>query len=320
MNRPTELLLNLFRYKVYPVVSRKKMEPTISYINDRIKVREMIKELLLSDTPCMIARYGAYEVNTAINYVDIKEGERSVVKYIKGECGAWWWRPGNLEQLKTNAGFFPLREKYLEKYAQLLIEDTAYLDLLGVTPITGKAPVFKEKCPRVRLGYLEPDYFTENASEEWTACLKGKKVMVVHPFSSTIESQYKKRSMLFPDKQFLPDFELYTVKAVQSLGGDSDFNSWFDALSYMEKEMDKVDYDIAIIGCGAYGFHLAAHAKRKGHKAIHLGGATQILFGVKGKRWEERDDFKVLFNDNWCRPREEDRPKGADKVEKGCYW
>lgn len=34
--------------------------------------------------------------------------------------------------------------------------------------------------------------------------------------------------------------------------------------------MDAYDYDVAIIGCGAYGMHLAAHAKRKGKIAIHL--------------------------------------------------
>ena len=54
-----------------------------------------------------------------------------------------------------------------------------------------------------------------------------------------------------------------------------------------EAILDKQDYDICLIGAGAYGFPLAAHVKRKGKKAIHLGGALQLLFGVKGKRWED---------------------------------
>lgn len=49
----------------------------------------------------------------------------------------------------------------------------------------------------------------------------------------------------------------------------------------MKDEIDKQDYDIALIGCGAYGFPLAAHIKRSGKKAIHLGGALQLLFGIK---------------------------------------
>ena len=73
----------------------------------------------------------------------------------------------------------------------------------------------------------------------------------------------------------MPDFDLITIKAVQSLGGGEQFQSWFDALDWMKAEIDKHDYDICLIGCGAYGFPLAAHVKRLGKKAFHLGGALQ---------------------------------------------
>ena len=83
---------------------------------------------------------------------------------------------------------------------------------------------------------------------------------------------------------------------MQSIGGGKgEFATWFDALEWMEQEVDKREFDIAIIGCGAYGFNLAAHIKRKGKKAIHLGGATQLLFGITGKRWEENEDYKIAY-------------------------
>ena len=98
----------------------------------------------------------------------------------------------------------------------------------------------------------------------------------------------------------------------------------------MEDEMDKTDYDICLIGCGAYGFPLAAHAKRKGKKAVHLGGALQLLFGIKGKRWEAKDyatkwhlpqdAYSSLFNEYWVRPSINETPSTALKVEGGCYW
>ena len=88
----------------------------------------------------------------------------------------------------------------------------------------------------------------------------------------------------------------------------------------MEDEMDQLDYDIAIIGCGAYGFNLAAHAKRTGHKAIHLEGASQLLFGIIGKRWENKEYYKDIINEHWCRPDESERPATANSVEGGCYW
>ena len=83
-------------------------------------------------------------------------------------------------------------------------------------------------------------------------------------------------------------------------------------------------------GCGAYGFPLAAHAKRKGKKAVHLGGALQLLFGIKGKRWEvaeyaknwglPKDAYLSLFNESWVRPSQKEMVLNASKIEGGCYW
>ena len=124
---------------------------------------------------------------------------------------------------------------------------------------------------------------------------------------------------MFENKNVLPKFELKTLKSVQSLGGEkTKYLTWFDALHSMEKKIDKIDFDVAIIGCGAYGLPLAAYIKRKGKQAIHLGGATQILFGVKGKRWEDRK-LKYI-NKYWINPDEKDKPKNFKKVENGCYW
>lgn len=98
-------------------------------------------------------------------------------------------------------------------------------------------------------------------------CIKRKKILVVHPFAKTIQQQYEqRRTLLFKNPDILPEFQLETFQAVQSIGGQSSFNTWFDALQYMKDEIDKRDYDIALIGCGAYGFPLAAHIKRSGKK------------------------------------------------------
>ena len=48
-------------------------------------------------------------------------------------------------------------------------------------------------------------------------------------------------------------------------GQDTGYASWFDALAAMEREMDAADYDVAIVGAGAYGLPLAAHARDTGH-------------------------------------------------------
>jgi hypothetical protein len=88
----------------------------------------------------------------------------------------------------------------------------------------------------------------------------------------------------------------------------------------MEEQIGQADFDIAIIGCGAYGFPLAAHVKRMGKKAVHLGGATQILFGIRGKRWDSLPAIAQLMNEHWVRPHFSEIPPGGDAVEDGCYW
>jgi hypothetical protein len=113
------------------------------------------------------------------------------------------------------------------------------------------------------------------------------------------------------------------LKAVQTIGDNNEFgfDTWFDALKYMYDEAMKRDFDVVIIGCGEYGMPLAAMLKKAGKKAIHLGGVTQCLFGIKGSRWVNSPiDKKIPMNDYWIYPDESETPSGAQNVEGGCYW
>ncbi|MEL6976477.1 MAG: hypothetical protein AAGL29_13935, partial [Bacteroidota bacterium] len=133
--------------------------------------------------------------------------------------------------------------------------------------------------------------------------------------------QYEKRLELFADPHVLPEFDLEVITSVQSIAGQkTQFEDWFAALEHMKSEMDHMDYDVAIIGCGAYGMSLGAHAKRKGKQAIHMGGATQILFGIKGSRWDNHPVISKFYNSAWVRPSKNETPEDKDKVEDGCYW
>ena len=146
--------------------------------------------------------------------------------------------------------------------------------------------------------------------------MEKKKVLIIHPFEKTIISQYKKRKKIFLNKNILPEFDIDTIKAVQSLSSeDSRFKSWFDALEYMKDKISKKDFDIALIGCGAYGLPLSSHVKKMGKIGIHMGGSLQLLFGIKGKRWDDNPIIKKLYNKHWVRPSEIEKPKNYKKVE-----
>lgn len=289
--------------------------PNKEYAND------LIYNYLIRDEPCMIARFGSNELMCLTNYLAVKQPEKfkSYSGYIRSETPAWWWNKSALELLKTGAGFFPVDISNIERFCELMLSDVASVDILGSWR---KEEFFLRKqlmnVKRVMLEDLEP-FFSSNP---WTTALENRKVLVVHPFTETIEKQYLLREKLF-NNNLLPKFQLSTVKAIQSSAGEkTEFANWFEALDFMKAQIASKDFDICILGCGAYGFPLAAFVKKLGKKAIHLGGVTQLLFGIKGKRWEEYVvyPYSNLYNKYWVRPSEIEKPKNAILVEGACYW
>jgi hypothetical protein len=281
----------------------------------------LIYNQLISKEPTMIARFGSTEILCLTNYLGVKKRSefKNYKSFIKSQTPPWWWEPATIKLIQQWAGFFPGTLDKIEQFCELMLKDIKEVDILGSWL---KEEDFFQKelgnAKRIVLEDLEP-FFSTNP---WTRALEGKKVLVVHPFSETIEQQYRKRELLF-ENNLLPSFELKTIKAVQSIAGaPTEFNDWFEALESMKTKIDNTDYDICIIGAGAYGFPLAAHVKRSGKKAIHLGGVTQLLFGIKGKRWEQFVvwPYTNLYNEHWVRPGENERPKNAIVVEGACYW
>jgi hypothetical protein len=198
-----------------------------------------------------------------------------------------------------------------------MLNDLGTLDVLGSWLSLEQRVAPFHTAISVRLRDLEP-YYHRNP---WTEALAGKSVLVVHPFAESIERQYRRRSKLFSDPRTLPDFELRTLKAVQSIAeSTAGFRTWFQAYEQMCTEIAETAFDIAILGCGAYGFPLAGHVKRLRKKAVHLGGAVQILFGIKGKRWDHHEVISQLYNEHWVRPLASERPENYQSVEEGCYW
>lgn len=319
--------------KVYRVLSGKKFyAPECDC--DRQSSNNRIFSLLSTGEPCMIARFGTIEINCINNYLTVHSENpfwTKVWNYISDQTHTPWWNTDHFKAMCINAGVFPISQETAERFSERYLADIPEIDLLACHQYYEKFMPLRQDVVRVQLEMLYP-FFVERP---WTRVLKGKKVLVVHPFVDTIRKQYEKRESLFENPDILPDFELITLKAVQSIGGaGTEFKSWFDALAYMEAQIAKIDFDIAIIGCGAYGLPLAASIKRLGKQAVHMGGATQLLFGILGKRWTEdypevwhyrpgvdiQMDYRTLFNDSWCYPDESERPQNFKKVENGCYW
>lgn len=254
------------------------------------KAEDLISRNIKSKKPFMLARYGSTEFRTLFR--------------------------NNIETLHIYSGFFPNDSRLLPRFKKEYFNSSKLIDILAVWNYQNN---FLNKIKWLRnfpnIKSLIPLGSADAKDALWVNELEGKRVLVIHPFEATIKKQYKKRKQL----GILPEIKsLQIIKAIQTIAGNKDkrFKTWFDALDYMKEEINKKDFDIALIGCGAYGLPLAAHVKSLGKQAIHMGGGLQLLFGIKGKRWENSG----RFDKHWIYPLDEDIPKNNNKVEGGCYW
>lgn len=261
----------------------------VKLINDA-EANIAIAEKIKSRIPFMAARYGSTEFRNIIGDKDF-------------------------DLLCFYSGFFPQDESLLKRFRKEYFESSKQVDFLSVWNY--KNHFFKKQKLLKNFPNMEKFIDLGTGVLPWHKELQSKRLLVIHPFKKTIEHQYKKIDKL----KTLPKLKsLQVIKAVQTLGDNDDkrFETWFDALDYMKKEIDKMDFDIAIIGCGAYGFPLAAYIKSIGKQAVHLGGCTQLLFGIKGGRWDNDDVIK--YDEHWISPMKEDFLDDHKKIEGGCYW
>ncbi|WP_156031624.1 hypothetical protein [Selenomonas sp. AE3005] len=281
------------------------------------EAHSMIASFLESGRPCMIARYGFTEAQLL---------GRFYMKYTLGFDLARQYKRV-YGWLYDTAGFFSKNHKRVEsdvdKFCNLMIDASKNVDVIGAHCGMLEDYVINKCCPNDVNITLFDNLAIFIADKSWGRCLKGKRVLLVHPFADTIQRQYKKRMSIWGGRtDILPDFELLTYKAIQTIAGNNVelYEDWFTALDIMINDIKKIDFDIAIIGCGAYGFPLASEIKNMGKKAVHLGGQTQVIFGILGKRYDSSPALQKYINESWVRPDETEKPKNYKDVEGGCYW
>lgn len=238
-----------------------------------------------------------------------------------------------MRQIYECAGFYPNELQLGNTFLDVMKESIQKVDVLACSGQLAENYFINTYCLSDMIGAKDFNVMEPWRYEEpWSKALMGKKVLVVTPFDESVCEQYAQREKIFEGTEILPQFELITYKALQTTGDlrDERFDTWFDALDYMHKEIQKIDYDIALLGCGAYGFPLAAKIKTDGKQAVHMGGVLQILFGIMGKRWDGtgpnsethmmREEIAKYYNSYWTYPKQSETPQSAGRVEYGPYW
>jgi hypothetical protein len=254
----------------------------------------------------LVARSGSVEAKSIL-YSRFKM-LRPPLKLVMG------YNDNRFVHLKRNAGFWDNSKEGVIKFGLLYHECIKSVDVLGSWRIEER--LFTYKAKSIKLNSLDPFF----ATEPWTLALKKKKILVVHPFITSFKNQYKKGlNNVHARPYFHEDVEIIFYRPCQGIGYRGE-ESWFDILDNMNKDIAKMEFDVALIAAGAFGLPLAAEIKRSGRVAIHMGGSLQILFGVKGRRWESDTRFDNIITKHFIRPIPTETPKGAAEVENSCYW
>lgn len=283
---------------------------TIPSLSDEIARR--IEE----GTPMLLARLGGTEGRVAGEYCERMVGIRE--HYSEDIC----------DWLYTTSGFFADnyedKEKAMDEYAQLTLDGLEECDFLSATfPPKIYMPYFFKYYAKNAIATFSDfgPYFNIETEKTWVRALKDKKVLVINSFTDSIKMQYnRKEQLVTSDKYELPDFTLllYKTLVTQCDERPGGYNNFFEVYNKMLNDIRQIEFDVALIGAGAYGFPLAVEIKKMGRIAIETCGSTPLFFGVYGER-NVRDGVEKYITDAWIRPIE-NKPKQYKKIEDGCYW
>lgn len=150
--------------------------------------------------------------------------------------------------------------------------------------------------------------------------MKGKKILVVSSFATLIEQQYNSGNVLKLGLNFPDTLGIEGVTFPYCFQNNGPDNNYFETLNKVFDMIKEKEFDIALLGCGAYG-HMLTHKIHEDldKEAIYIGGCITNLFGILSAR--EREHTDLVSNEFWITHiPEEYRPDNYKTVENGCYW
>ena len=280
-----------------------------------VESNSYIAALIQEGKPFLIARLG----------LGI-ETEMTVEYYLTKKVNPRYLKPSmNLNGIYSKQNDLRVIESFCKKYNECLKNSNA-LACFPTNTVQTYQRHFLERyaLQAIHSAALEPLYVCQRNIRPWTHSLLGKKVLIIHPFVESFQKQVQNKFQLFPNNPiFLEGQEFLFYKSFQTIAGNHIHDNWFETFTIMCNDIRKLDFDIALLGCGGYGLPLCNFIKTNMNKsAIYIGGVLQMLFGVLGTRWETAEEWKTIIEENkqLIRPSSEETCPNYKKIEGGCYW
>jgi hypothetical protein len=292
------------------------------------RIRECFAARQERGAPFFIGRNGTIETETLYFWLTVRIPSEGTMPYP----------PRIAAQIEQNAGIFPATAASIDAWCKAYTG--ALHDLTGLAagwykPVWHLEDSFLRKFApqafRTPLRSLEPYYHA--CQDRWTHHLKGRRVAVVSSFTATIEKQIRggRLARVWGESEAeglaAPDISWSFVRtgyspvtALGYCGWPAGVVDWQGAVAYTVAKVLESGAEIALVGCGGIGMLIGSELRRHGVSVLVLGGAIQVLFGLKGKRWETHSVISKFWNDAWRWPAADEIPGGARFVEGGCYW
>ena len=264
-------------------------------------------------------------------YLDPTQSARFLHKMIANGCQTMVARTQQMHTFPANmksAGYYgPTTNKAIVRYKDVHnkgIEASNVMALFNWPAWKKQFERFDTHCSTcvgISSHVLYPSCLKGNTAGEsdfsWITALKGKTVLVVTPWVSSVSANYANRALIWQNggyqntsEECLPTFK--AIKTVRThLPQAKESVTWFEQVGLLEQRIKAVGYfDVALLGCGAYGMAVFPYIKALSFhpSAIYVGGALQLWFGIQGERWhrEGYTSWAKHFNTHWTWPEDKE--------------
>src|SRR5262249_31105471 len=159
-----------------------------------------IAHLIVAAQPTLVCRMGWGETRICWNYV-----RRSFWPVPRlSVYGADLMKSATLAN-----GIAAPDSRSLDRFASIYLASLPFADIIGIWRVKGQYQLVDRlsdpSAACTQLADLEPWAAHAAGAQPWTQALAGKTVLVVHPFVSSIQAQYERRSKIKTVRDILPD-------------------------------------------------------------------------------------------------------------------
>ena len=228
----------------------------------------------------------------------------------------------------TQEGVFPADPQFYLRYNDFYIEHVRNLDSIGLYlndwDVAMEKPIIDFYQLRNKLIYYaeqQPDRAVDGTGCCYLPYFRGKKILIICPFASLLKERATRevfegvwakigKAWFYPSQ----------VDALELPYGFSEstrqkYETAFDLYRDVISEVERRDFDIALIGAGGLAIPIASHIKNIAKIGIDIGGHLQIVFGVIGQKWRNIPRWQNDYYNEWWI----DMPASYKPEEDACF-